>query len=275
MKCLVKETKYSKTLREGDINLLSFLKNPSPLPKEKLPLWRFITFKPGVRNAVDQTLYDTIHMLIVEFDTGTTIQAVEAIASEYAYALHTTSNHSKSLHKFRLMLPLDQDYPEALWREDHVKNAMREKFPALDRSCFVNFQCVPALPPNPNDYYHRVHNGRRFSYSDIETIIDNLKLNAEIDCQFENSKHNNNFLKQDNKVFDSDAYIEKWVIGRLDTIDWNRDNSGRFASIQEFCGCWSGKANREGNWLKSEIIRACEMYRLPTKYLKTVKSMLK
>ena len=192
MKCLVKESKYSKTLREGDINLLSFLQNPSKLPKPQLPLWRFITFKPGVRNAVDQTLYDTIHMLIVEFDTGTTIQAVEAIASDYSYAIHTTSNHSKSLHKFRLMLPLDRSYPEALWRDEHVKTAMREKFPALDRSCFVNFQCIPALPPNPNDYYYNVHNGRKFSYADIKSKVEEYDmietLNKQLDDAFKTKR---------------------------------------------------------------------------------------
>lgn len=264
-------------LREGDIKLLPFLQNPSRLPKEKLPLWRFITYKPGFdRLAINQDNYDTIHMLIIEFDKGTTIQAVEALASDYSYAIHTTSNHSQSLHKFRLMLPLDQSYPEVLWRDDkHVKQAMAMKFPALDESCFRNFQCIPALPANPADYYYNVNQGRKFSYSDIANIVEELKFDSAIDSQFKESLYPTTPLTDTDRVFNLDKYIEKHVIGRLDEIDWNCKGCGRNDAMVSMCGTWKAKAEYEGRWILTPILQAVECYRLPVEFLKIARKKLR
>lgn len=277
MKCLVKEGKYSTMLRVGDIKLLPFLQTPSNLPKEKLPLWRFITYKHGFdRLVINQDNYDTIHMLIIEFDNGTTIQAVEALASDYSYAIHTTSNHSKNLHKFRLMLPLDKSYPEALWRDDkHVKQAMAKLFPALDESCFRNFQCIPALPSNPEDYYYNVNQGRKFSYSDIADIVNSLKLDDEINRQFQESQFPVAFLKNRDIEFNLDSYIDNYVIGRLDEIDWNCKGCGRNDAMVSLCGTWKAKAKHEGSWILSAILSAVESYHLPAEFAKIARKKLR
>ena len=115
MKCLVKKINETAFVTVEDINLLHFLSNPSNLPKEKLPLWRFCTLKEGAELKANQLNYDTIHMLILEIDKGHTIQEIEDKASEFAHAIHTTSSHTPELHRFRLMLPLDMPYPDSFW----------------------------------------------------------------------------------------------------------------------------------------------------------------
>ena len=208
MKCLVKSKFETGIVSVEDINLLHFIKNPSNKPKKELPLWRFITLKEGSERKANQEYYDTIHMLIVEFDHGVRIPEIEQLASEYSYALHTTSNHTQEEHRFRLMLPLDISYPESFWRLPLVKQAMQIKFPGLDKSCFINYQCIPALPANPSDYYYKIQGGRKFGYNEIAEIVLRLEFDEEMERKFlEASKPKRVYLEGEDTHFD--RYKEK------------------------------------------------------------------
>ena len=275
MKCLVKSKFETGIVSVEDINLLHFLKNPSNKPKKELPLWRFITLKEGAEKRANQELYDTIHVLIVEFDHVVSIQTIEELASEYSYAIHTTSSHTQEAHRFRLMLPLDISYPESFWRLENVKKAMELKFPGLDRSCFINYQCIPALPANPSDYYYKIQGGRKFGYKEIEKIVESLEFDEQIERQFKESLYPTTPLSDVDRVFDLDRYIEKHVIGRLDEVDWNCDGCGRNNAIVSMCGTWKTKAKHEGRWILAPILQAVEQYRLPAEFIKTARKKLR
>ena len=274
MKCLVKAKFETDKVSVEDINLLHFIKNPSNKPKPELPLWRFITLKEGMPNEANQEYYDKIHILILEFDKGTTIQEIESLVSEYSYAIHTTSNHTKEAHRFRLMLPLDISYPESFWRIPAVKKAMIAKFKYLDKSSFVNYQCIPALPPNPSDYYYNVHNGRAFSFDDIADIVKGIELDMEIEKQFNDSLNPPRvYIPGEDRKFNLDAYIEKHVIGRLNNVNWHvagdRDNT-----ITRFCGIWKEKSRIEG-FNVNEILRVVERYNMPDEFKRKARKKLR
>lgn len=241
MKCLVKSKFETGVVSVEDINLLHFLKNPSDKPKKELPLWRFITLKEGVEKRANQELYDTIHVLIVEFDHAVTIQSIEELASEYAYAIHTTSSHTQEEHRFRLMLPLDISYPESFWRLENVKKAMELKFPGLDRSCFINYQCIPALPANPADYYHKIQNGRKFGYKEIEKIVERLEFDEEIERQFDESmKPKRQFLTTEDSNFDRYKEVVDENMDKLISSLPRTDNGSRYI---EFCSAMGTMLN--------------------------------
>lgn len=183
MKCLVQRADMMGTVFVEDINLSHFIKNPSNRPKDKLPMWRFITLKEDAPKKACTDNYDTIHTLILEFDKGVKICEIEKLFNEYSFAIHTTSNHTADNHRFRIIIPLDMEYSEYFWRLLNVKNAMKLKIPCLDNTCFVNYQCIPALPANPADYYYKINNGRRFGYEDIRKIVEELELNEKLELE--------------------------------------------------------------------------------------------
>jgi hypothetical protein len=85
------------------------------------------------------------------------------------------------------------EYPEMLWRLSNVKQAMKELFPALDITCFVNFQKIPAVPANPIDYVYHVNRGERFSYDVIDSRVKELDTTEELDAKLNDS------IKKSNK----------------------------------------------------------------------------
>jgi Zn ribbon nucleic-acid-binding protein len=180
MKCLVKPYAKTGVVSRQDVNIVDFVKNPSLLPKKDLPLWRFCELKDDAPLIANQLNYTVTRMIILEFDHSVSIQDVENRASKYTYALHTTSNHTNQSHRFRLMLPLDKDYPDELWRSRYVKIAMLGLFPGLDATCFVNYQCIPALPNNPQDYYCSFNNGIRFGYDCISEKVIEMEFDDQL-----------------------------------------------------------------------------------------------
>lgn len=273
MKCLVKAKFETGKVSVEDINLLHFLKNPSNKPKPELPLWRFITLKEGMPCEANQEYYDKIHMLILEFDKGTTIQEIESLVSEYSYAIHTTSNHTKEAHRFRLMLPLDISYPECFWRISSVKKAMIAKFKYLDKSSFVNYQCIPALPTNPSDYYYKINNGRKFGYDEIEELVKRIELDEEIERQFEASTNPPRIYMPDEGEFNLEGYIEKRVIGRLDGVNWNSAGE-RSLSMISFCGTWKTASRKFGFDIR-EVLHVVLEYRMPEEFKKIARKHLR
>lgn len=272
MKCLVKSKNETGFVTVEDINLLHFLQNPSTSPKDKLPLWRFCTLKKDAPLRANQDNYDTIHMLILEIDKGYTIQAIESKASEFAYAIHTTSSHTPEVHRFRLMLPLDMDYPDSFWRENNIKRALIQKFAKFDNSTFSNYQKIPALPANPADYYYNIHKGRRFGYEDIKQIVEGLELDEHINQQFANSKNPLKLLDL-TKQNSPDAYIDQHVIQKLDSINWYVDGSGRYDASTKFAGTWKSKCE-QSDISAHDIWYVVQSYPMPDKYKRIIKKLL-
>ena len=267
MKCLLKAKIAIGEVQELNVDLLKCLKEPANLPKDQLPLWRFITLKDGAPLRAINVNYDTIHALILEFDKGVSIEGVQKLIQKYSYAMHTTSSHTKEHNRFRVILPLDGPYPEPFWTRKNVVKAMVKLIPGLDDSCFRNYQCIPVLPANPDDYFYEIHSGTRFNFGEIINEVHRLD---EIDAfdqlwfDLKLEERNRNRKEEYEYVFDIENYIEEFVIGRLDSVDWfnpgDRDNS-----LISFCGKWKTKCKNEGI-STYQILRAVESYNMPQEF---------
>lgn len=145
--------------------------NPSKKKKEELPQWMFIDLIDPMKIRRNYLNYKDCHALIIEFDNkeGKYI-SIDAFAEKYkhlTWILHTTSSHTKALHKFRVILPLDVPTAYSTWHHAHVRAEMQVYFEGIDPSSFSNFQKIPSLPANPSEYEYRVNKGVKFSFSMI------------------------------------------------------------------------------------------------------------
>lgn len=235
MKCLVKRKFETGYVTVEEVNLLHFIQHPSNRPKKELPLWRFCTLKEGAPKKACSDNYDSIHMLILEFDHGVLIADAEKMADKYAYAIHTTSSHTATDHRFRLMLPLDMEYPEEFWRMPDVKHAVKQLFPGLDPTSFVNYQCIPALPANPEDYYWTLHKGRKFGLADIESMIEQLELDRQLEAQFKASlKPKSTFVHDESSDRARSAYKAK-VDESMDRLVASLPSHSTGSRYSDFC----------------------------------------
>lgn len=255
MKCLVKRKFETGIVSVEEVNLLHFLQNPSHLPKSQLPLWRFCTLKSGAPLRACSDYYDSIHMLILEFDHGVSIADVEKMAEKYAYAIHTTSSHTATDNRFRLMLPLDMDYPESFWRMNDVKYAVKQLFPGLDPTCFVNYQAIPALPANHNDYYWNLHKGVKFGLADIDEIIQQLELDRQLDAQFKESQRPKKaFLSDEASERGRSAYrakVDETTNKLIADLPSHRTGS-RYSDFVSAMGKLLSAKYPDGEWIYSE-----------------------
>lgn len=195
MKCLTIKDKFTTIVLEEDINLVQMLQNPIIGDKDKLPLWRFCTQKPDAHGRTNDQLA-TIHALLIEYDAGeVTIDQFVEKYKEYAFALYTSPSHAPWKHKFRVILPLDQDYQFELWTCREVKCVMKQVFPTIDPTCFTNWQRIPGTA-NPEHYKYHINKGKKFSYSLIKDKVDEIvleeKLDREMACAFRLSSSQGN-----------------------------------------------------------------------------------
>jgi hypothetical protein len=99
--------------------------------KRKLPQWSPATFQPPRRKKAHA---QGASCLVLDYDDGTTIDQALQAWGQWALILHTSWSHRPEHHKFRAVLPLDQDlrkeeYPAAWrWAEEHCGRT-------IDRHC--------------------------------------------------------------------------------------------------------------------------------------------
>lgn len=153
---------YDNRLVRKDVSLRDVLSFPLRCAKEQLPQWMFIESNAPIRRRDN---YSTIHAMIIEYDGTKTIQEFEEQYKHLQWALHTTSSHRADKHKFRVILPLDKPYEYSAITHAHCKIALCEYFDGIDKSCFSNFQKLPAYTP---DYYWNYNNGAKFSVEMIK-----------------------------------------------------------------------------------------------------------
>lgn len=183
MICQVIKSQRDPFLKEMDLSLLEMCAKPSNLKKEDLPQWMFIDLIDPLSIRRNLTNYKNCYAIIIEFDNKEgEYLSIEAFASKYshlAWILHTTSSHTKDKHKYRVILPLDEPTPYAIWHDYDVREIMKEYFKGVDPSSFSNFQKIPALPANPEDYYYHVNKGARFSFLYIRDHVNKLRFDNE------------------------------------------------------------------------------------------------
>lgn len=178
-------TQYDNKLLECEVDIVTVLKNPVTASKTALMQWQFLKLKEGAPSIRCQDNYSTRHALILDIDKNWTISAFEKEYSHLAFAIHTTSSHTPEINKFRVILPLDCEYPNELFRDTNVQHALREYFPGFDPSSLSNFHKLPVLPANPVDYYCNFNKGTRFSYSLIKARVDEIVMSEQLDRELD------------------------------------------------------------------------------------------
>ena len=184
MICQMINSQRDPFLKEKRVSLLEMVQNPSRKKKEDLEQWMFIDLIDPIQIRRNLLNYNNCHALIIEFDNKDRFQVtIEQFTARYkhlAWILHTTSSHTKALHKFRVILPLDVPTAYSTWHSRCVRDEMEQYFIGIDPSSFSNFQKIPALPANPDDYQYVVNQGAKFSYVMIKDNVEvRLKLDAE------------------------------------------------------------------------------------------------
>lgn len=191
------KNQFDNKLIEYDVNLRQAIETPLHMKKDELPQWQFIKLIEGADRLRQQDNYATRHALILDIDKNWNIADFEREYSHLTYAIHTTSNHTNQANRFRVILPLDSEYSNMLFRHKPVHEALANYFPGFDPSSLVNFHKLPALPVNQSDYYYNFNSGRRFGYSDIKSKVEEIELSEEIERQFNASlKPKNSFLSK-------------------------------------------------------------------------------
>ena len=265
---------YDNVLKQEDISLAVMLTHPLNMPKKKLPQWQFIQLIEGAPKVRNQDYYATRHALVLDIDKNMSIAEFEDRYSHLAYALYTTSNHRVEGDRYRVILPLDVEYPNELFKFESVRYALQSYFPGFDPSSLSNFHKLPVLPPNPSDYYYAFNKGRKFSFNDIEYKVKEYELDEEFNRQFELSLNPPRVVDPlDERRMSIEYYIDKWVIGRLDEVNWN-ESGARDNTITSHIRTWKIACEKNG-FDPRDIVRACEQYRLPEEFLKKVRKRLR
>ena len=169
---------YDNYLISRDVSLKEMLEHPVALPKDQVPLWQFYSVSKPYR-SMDNYLF--IHALLLDYDSGEpTIDEFIKQYGEYSFALYTTSSHSASRNKYRVILPLDNAYEYEQFRSKYMKCSLLGFFTGVDASCFHNFHKIPALPANPADYRYHINQGKRFSLSMFESKIKEMEFDDQL-----------------------------------------------------------------------------------------------
>lgn len=164
------ENRYAKNLVSGclDFSVLeNILKNPLSKKKEDCPLWFFCSLIDGNNHKRTLDNMGFIDALILDFDDDLSIRDFKDRFSKYFYYLYTTTNHSKDLDKFRVIMPLKNSVRYFDIREKFMLESLCNFFEGVDVSSFRNFHNLPNLPKDPSDYYYHKNNSEIFFDVDI------------------------------------------------------------------------------------------------------------
>ena len=235
MKCLTIRSQFDNRLVDEDINLIHLLSNPCTLPKDQVPQWLFASRKEGCTRRCNESIAD-VHCLVLEYDKDITIAEWERQFSRYSYALHTTSSHSKSLNKFRCILPMAEPIPFELLKSRESKTILKKIFGGIDPSCVVNFQKIPAMPANPLDYYYNINKGAKFNYVvEVSPGIAELVMNEEIENQFNKSHHQKYLVRDNNNLAAYKAKVDETTHALVSSLP-RHENGTRYSEFLSAMG---------------------------------------
>lgn len=208
MVCQVIRDRFKRELQEGDADILAIIKTPLTLPKDKCPLWSFITVKEGAKKERNQGNYQDILALILDFDQAISIKEFQNKYSEYCYYLYTTTSHSKDQDKFRVIVPLSVKYNYSEFKNQFLIECLCEFFENVDPSSFSNFHNLPNMCKDPNDYFFYHNNSEKLF--DLNVFEESVKYKArrhERHLQIKNAKSLTTISKNYSNTMSENARI--------------------------------------------------------------------
>lgn len=175
MDCYIIRNAYDNKPVFTDISIKDALTHPLIMNKEDLPQWLFLDGinGDGLRRQIN---YANLNAIIIEYDGTLSIQDFIDNNADLSYALHTTSSHTLDKHKYRVILPLSEKIEYSVFKQREVVMAMMKKFPGIDKSCFSNWQKLPAMPMINKHYFCKFNKGDKFNLNMIEKEIKFARL---------------------------------------------------------------------------------------------------
>lgn len=105
---------YSTDISDGYQNKLTPFNKLYSLSKKSLIHW--INHHTSTGHRDEDCMVPGFNMIVLDIDNGTSIGLFNKLMGEYQYLAYTTKRHTKTHHRFRVIMPLN--YQLALSRED-------------------------------------------------------------------------------------------------------------------------------------------------------------
>lgn len=227
-------------------------RNPSTKSKENLEQWMFIDLIDPMIIRRNLTNYNNCFAIIIEFDNKdgayVSIDDFKAKYAHLSWILHTTSSHTATQHKYRVILPLDEPTPYRVWHNYQVRAEMQVYFPGIDPSSFSNFQKIPAYPANKADYQYIVNHGKKFGYAMIrDAVIERVRIAKEAEAEREAKRKS----AMQYESINYEAYKAK-VDESMDSMIASlprSSNGNRYTSFCSAIGSMLSAKYPDGNWI--------------------------
>ena len=220
----IAKDRFAKNTEMRTINLEALLENPmTDTPKEELPMFNAFQNPTGVRGNLNTT---GLSALILDYDSGFTIEEFYNRYYTYRWYLYTSSSHSDSKNKFRVIIPM----MDLLASEDYNTDARRclqKKFPEADPTGFYSdhFFFIPAKQSGV-PYQYKINYGRLFNPKVITAMQIGLNMDRDL-----NKKH---YSKSD-FVPDIEK-MERRARSEISRVIAQPDGTGRYSALLSLVG---------------------------------------
>lgn len=154
---------YSKDVNMVEIDVKTMISEPvEGVEKAKLPLINGWTNRSGKRSS---NHVENLSYLFLDYDSGFTIQSFMMKYYRYEFYLYTSSSHSESKHKFRVIVPLHNSVSLEDYKSKKMSKALSMFFKECDPTAFYldHFFYIPA---KTESYTYKINYGTKF---DIES----------------------------------------------------------------------------------------------------------
>ena len=184
MQALYISSQYDPSVRKLEIDLEALVSRPSFAHyKTKLPQIQFWGLAEGAPPKRDSSNYTLVSALILDYDSGKSIQSFIDQYSSFQFYLYTTFSNSSKCTKFRVIMPLETPIPYSLIHDRLVKKTLCEYFNGCDASGFSNFHKIPAINPKADTpYVYHINDGTPINIKkETRQIYLNVKLDDELE----------------------------------------------------------------------------------------------
>lgn len=225
--CTVLDKKYSKHIQRRNADLDIILENPVDQPKDKLPLFNFCVLKDKESERANAE-YVSINALMLDYDSGLSIEAFKSRYSRFKWWLYTTSSHKPETPKFRVIMPLNTPIDFDMYTSS--KRALLQYFPKVDPTTFDRNRFF-YLPAKSDVYTYFSNDGELFDFDEeLKDLINADKEYQKLKQAF------NDILYTSNNY----SYETNWdkCVEELEQIIYQPDGSGRYSKVITWIGRW-------------------------------------
>lgn len=177
----------------------------------------FVSGNEGIRTA-----------LILDYDTDcNVVEWHNENKGKFEYYLHTSFKHTNDKHRFRVIVPVKQEY----YMTPELKICLLEDYAGVDTSCFNTGRGFYGPALHDEDLYMAVHNEHE-NVLDINAIYrDRIQELLEEKQLLRDLRRLTPIVTPEDRI-DEASSIVMYAKDQLGSVSWGIDNSGRFTTIR-------------------------------------------